>query len=294
MGMRGISAPAVVGWVLACALANTAMGDPAEVRFIVIAEPRTGSTLLVDSLDEHPEILAHREVLRFDNWDLHAFRDSVKQQFQAAMSLRELKHIQSHLKRNATFYINHIFDVNDGRKAVGFKMFHWHLRWMEALKVLKDPGVKKIVLYRKSLLAKITSHQVAGATGGFHGRITHDHIKLDVERAVESAEATLTWFACVRDAIADQEYAVVAYEDLDQNFQSAMHRLTDFLGVSPNFKFHEALQKQAVQPPEETAKNADEVTAEFIKQQIPEELDFFTNPRHYNDAQCHMLLKEKS
>ena len=295
MGILGVMSPVGLVCLLVYALACvTFAAGEGVTRFVVIAEPRTGSTLLVDSLNEHPKILAHREVLRYDNWDMHAFRDTIRHRLLPGWSFDARKELQSNLKRNSTFYINHIFDTRDDEEAVGFKMFHWHLRWKESLKVLRDPDVKKIVLFRRSLLAKITSHQVAGYTGSFHGRVTHEHIDLDIERAVESAETSLTWYSCVKDALADQEYAMVAYEELDSRFQTAMHRLTNFLGVSPDFTYTQAQRKQTVQPLEETAKNADEVAAKFTQLGIPDNFDFLSNPRHYNEAQCRMLLKQKA
>ena len=242
-------------WVCLLSLSYVGKAAPDVTRFIVLAEARTGSTLLVDSLDEHPEILAHKEVLREQNWNGNLIRESVRHLFMPGLSDAERQELQQNLSHNSTDYLNRLFELSAGAKAVGFKMFHWHLLWTEALKVLRDPSIKKIVLYRRNLLAKITSHQVAGITGKFHNRVTHEHIKVNVGYAVKSARATMAWYACVRDALGDQEYALVPYEELDTSFSAVMSRLTDFLGVAPGYDFVQAQKKQTVQPLEETATN---------------------------------------
>jgi len=118
----------------------------ADIRFVIIANPRTGTNHFIDLLNSHPEISCHREVFH---------RDTVY--------LMDGTHNELLKKRNENplAFLSELYNSSP-TKASGFKIFMDHDNSVLDA-VLRDTTIKKIVLYRPNLLAVHSSAQIAVA-----------------------------------------------------------------------------------------------------------------------------------
>jgi hypothetical protein len=120
-------------------------------RFVILSSPRSGSSLLIESLHQHPSIFCHGEI----------FHEKIEWHIRSEFLDRY------GIEQRDTDPINFAYSILEfanGRSAVGFKM------WMSQNKqvcqtLLQDPTVKKIILVRSNTLAMFASEQLAIKTG---------------------------------------------------------------------------------------------------------------------------------
>ena len=118
----------------------------ADIRFVIIANPRTGTNHLIDLLNSHPDISCHREVFHRDTvYLMDGTRDDL-------LKIRN---------KDPLLFLNELYTCST-TKACGFKIFMDHDNSVLDT-VLRDPAIKKIVLYRQNLLAVHSSAQIAVA-----------------------------------------------------------------------------------------------------------------------------------
>lgn len=128
------------------------------VRFVIIAAPRTGSSHLVALLNKQRDVLCNAEAFHkrkpFLHWPKRDLAPSIEVQL---IALRA---------ENPVGFLEMVFERSYGRPHVGFKIFANHNDFiLETL--LTDPDVRKILLYRRNVLANFTSEMAARATGGY-------------------------------------------------------------------------------------------------------------------------------
>ena len=108
----------------------------AEIKFVIIANPRTGTNHYIDLLISHQEITCHREVFHRYSVYLHGgSRDDL-------LEKRD---------RDPLAFLEELYESSPTR-ACGFKIFGEH-NSVVLDNVLHDPAIKKIVLYRPQLLS---------------------------------------------------------------------------------------------------------------------------------------------
>src|SRR5580704_6853228 len=138
------------------------------MRFVIIASARTGSSHLVNKLGAHPEILCNGNVFHPKNvwvfWPEADLSREVKE------GLLELRRTDPH------GLLDRVFTTDYGRPHVGFKIFQNQND--EILdKLIQDGSVRKIVLYRKNVLANFSSKIAARKTGKFGAREGEDAVE---------------------------------------------------------------------------------------------------------------------
>jgi hypothetical protein len=121
-----------------------------KTRFVIIANPRTGTNHLIDLLNSHQDITCHREVFHRD-----------------AVYLLEGTRTDLLEKRNEDpiAFLRELYDTSPTR-ACGFKIFMNHNDTVLET-VLRDTGIKKIVLFRPNHLAVYSSGMIASAEKRF-------------------------------------------------------------------------------------------------------------------------------
>ena len=115
-----------------------------KTRFVVIANPRTGTNNFIDLINSHPDISCHREVFHPATvYLMEGTRDNLRE------------------KRNSDplAFLNELY-VSSQTRACGFKIFMDHNDTVLD-NVIRDKSIKKIVLYRPNLLAVHSSAQIA-------------------------------------------------------------------------------------------------------------------------------------
>ncbi|KAH8057249.1 phytanoyl-CoA dioxygenase [Aureococcus anophagefferens] len=125
----------------------------AAMRLIVLSGARTGSSLLIETLRRHADILMHGEI--FHENDL---RKSEKDGFDGGLKVGD----DVFNKRHATprVLLDFVASHSLGRKVVGFKLFSEHLEWQK-LPAFFDWASHVVVLQRTHMLAQYVSICVA-------------------------------------------------------------------------------------------------------------------------------------
>lgn len=123
-----------------------------EIKFVILSESRSGTSLLSGTLGSHPEILCHGEIYHEKTeWHLLGnFAGMTKEEIQA-------------LRENEDDFVERVFN-QDGYKAVGFKM--WRNQNPAVCKsLLNDDSILKIIYERDNKLAQFSSGILANKTG---------------------------------------------------------------------------------------------------------------------------------
>ena len=132
--------------------ASTAQDGRRPVRFIILSESRSGSGLLVSMLRTHPNVICHGEALH---------RKAV-----AALPPLDQTSLE---ERNSDLkgFVERMYafgEQNPECAAVGFKLFYYH-KPLLLRRLIKDGGIRFIVLWRDDKLARYASRQIALKTG---------------------------------------------------------------------------------------------------------------------------------
>jgi LPS sulfotransferase NodH len=137
-------------------------------RFIVLGDARTGSNLLVDALNSHPQIVCFREVLNyvqdFVDYGVPGYDD------------RDAEWFAVRKANPARFLRERIFSGHaETVRAAGFKLHYAHIwgfepqyhglfeRVLDAL--TRDTALRVVHLQRRNLLRSLLSLRLAQATG---------------------------------------------------------------------------------------------------------------------------------
>ena len=129
-------------------------------RFIILSQPRTGSTLLAEALNSSPEIRCFGEIFNF-LWDAIDYRIE-------GYDIRSADDLALRIKAPRDFLRSRIFCEHPGAiRAVGFKFHYQH--YMAAPGVWQalqeDEGLSVIHLQRRNLLRVLISDKLAERTG---------------------------------------------------------------------------------------------------------------------------------
>lgn len=199
---------------LAAALRRT---DDQPIRFVVLSQPRTGSSLLCGSIRWHPQLLMQGEVL-----NQHYHRTTLPTD-DGAERLRTALSFTSH-------------------DAVGCKLHacqpdpgwdHWESAWDY---LAGDPAIKVIHLYRENRLAQLASWKIAERLGEWG-----DQSNVPERPTITVARGELTWFDRFNTALyrarlnrlTRHPLLSVSYESLREDWPMALDRVLRFIGVEP-------------------------------------------------------------
>lgn len=199
------------------------------MRFVIIASPRTGSNNLVFKLRAHPAILCNGEVFHPKNvwvfWPKGELTDPVKAE------LLQLK------RADPRGLLERVFAANFGRSVVGFKIFRGQNdEIMERL--IDDSSIRKIVLYRKNVLANYSSTLAANRTKTFSIRDVGEpmgspKVPFAPKRFVNFHNSYMEFYHYVLNRLnaKREQFYFLNYEDINDGHLFA--NLLNFLGVDP-------------------------------------------------------------
>jgi LPS sulfotransferase NodH len=208
-----------------------------SIRFVIVGAPRTGSTLLVKTLNSLEGVSCHGELLGLDqvrgyedNFDLV----SASQREREARAQRLLQE----RNRDPVGFIRRTLTTADA--AVGFKALYralLHPRWSEVKNsLLNMPDVKFIHLTRRNSLRRYISEQIFLAGGPNHsaaGGRSDNPLKVHIE----VADFLLKSLEIEADAqeisalLSNQDVLEISYEELAADTAEAVARVCRFLGL---------------------------------------------------------------
>lgn len=225
--------------------------------FVIVCLPRTGSNLLGEMLDSHPQILCHMEIFN-----------------PKSTYLSRKPHLRIGTKeerdRDPWWFLKKVFEVTDGCRVVGFKLMPDHNNPV-LLALLLNRRVRKIVLHRPNVLqtyvstciALQTQHWAVRATDATAGQRAPVKVDIDARAFKRYARKVRIFYAIIAalERLTFQRFFHVNYTQLSQDQTGAA--LLQFLGVDAQGSLQKPLRKQNVSSLEQKVGNYDELRREL-------------------------------
>jgi LPS sulfotransferase NodH len=223
------------------------------IPFVIVADLRTGSTLLSSSLDQHPNIRCYGELLHPDDLPDNQPSECDRREWTG----REL--------------IRCAFTTEDVQ-AVGFRAMIFlplpsQPQWADAWEYLRSLGELRVIyLMRHDRLAQYASVRIAQQAGAYHPSLS-DPILTPEDRPTVAVdpEALRGWveqrdhlFARRQEQLYEKPFLEVYYEDLTAHWSNRIRRVQAFLGVEP-VALAPAKRKQEVRSLAEVITNYDQL-----------------------------------
>jgi LPS sulfotransferase NodH len=257
--------PRAEDWIDRAVLDIRAVGGHQDyTKFVIVGIARTGSTMLLDLLNNNSKVLAFGEIFRRATeigWDIRPFGGPYDRRF-----------LDLYRSDPRAFLDRIVF----GRwprsvRAVGFKLFYYHAQeppfsdvWQ---RMIADSEIRIIHLMRGNILAQFLSLKLAhrsdvwSMTRATAGKA--EPIRLDPDGCARH-------FAEVRryERECEQKFAAhpllrVHYEDLVRAQDREMERVLEFLGITPESGSRTKLVRQRTVPLPEAIENFAELREVF-------------------------------
>jgi polysaccharide biosynthesis protein PslH len=238
--------------------------SPETQKFLIISIPRSGSNLLVGLLSSHNDIICYPELFHPKAiYDGEAHKMAGMPEY--PIELRD---------EDPARFLRYIYSLRFGKdpKTIGFKIFPGHNDFLME-QMIKDPGIKKILLIRENFLMNFISHKSAQKSQVFWVQSGHripdneeTRFTIDFDEFLRYEKRFQTFFCRIRQMLSrnNQIYYELNYEDiLKPEYQS---ELLKFLGVSPEIEsLRVESEKQNRLPIEQKVTNYRELTEHLIK-----------------------------
>lgn len=234
-------------------------GHTGYVRFICIGYARTGSTLLMRSLNNHSHIVGFGEIVKnIDRYPhhYHEFENS-----EALFERDPVRFLETRVFRKYPLPV----------EAVGFKVFYHHApretAWGQAVweYLLRQPDLRVLHLKRRNLLKTLLSERQAGETEEWI-KYTNGHEPATVTIAPAEAEAFFRrmtgWEAEYETLFAGHPRCQIVYEELTRDLSGELRRIQTFLGV-PHEEVSPGTEKRPRRSLASQIENYDELAAHF-------------------------------
>jgi len=215
-------------------------GNSDYVRFVCVGYARTGSTLLMRSLNNHSRVIGYGEIVKnIDRYPqhYHEFENS-----QALFERDPARFLQTMVFRKYPPQID----------AVGFKIFYHHAprdtAWGRGVwdYLLGQPELRVLHLKRRNKLKTLLSEKQAGETEEWI-RYSDDKEPAAIHIAPAEAqsffERMAAWEAECDALFAGHPHCEVVYEQLTRDLPDGLRQIQTFLGV-PHEDVHPGTEKR--------------------------------------------------
>jgi LPS sulfotransferase NodH len=196
------------------------------MRYVVIASPRTGSSHLVHLLGAHPDIFSNGNIFD-DRKTVYVFWPSITQ-----VERQELSELRA---RDPEAFLEAVFARNHGRDHVGFKIFEDEGDQMLD-KLITSADVKKVVLYRKNILAAYSSKLIAAKTKQYSvskeaKKVPSPQIIFEEGEFMKYLEGYNSFYRSVIDKLAKcrQDFHFIGYDEINDAWRFTA--LIQFIGA---------------------------------------------------------------
>jgi len=235
-------------------------------RFIVLAYPRTGSSLIALGLKTHPQVAMYSELFHpVEEFRKNEAMSPQRTDFPLADYYREGADPGEFLER-------HVYrrEFPPERKAVGFKLFQQHLRgapqarlwaWLAGAR-----DIRIIHLYRQRLLEQYLSLEVAKVThqwglevGSGERPAEAPRIVIDAEGFRKYADENVAMREQVPVTFREHPLLTIEYHaDVQERYEATVQRIEEFLGLDRK-PLPQLQEKQARRPVREEIINFQEL-----------------------------------
>ena len=202
-----------------------------KIRFLILANMRTGSRWLHDLIDSHPEACCLHELLNGAELHLTKNREFFREKFGYPTPM-----FPPALKMG--WYFLSAFRKHH---AAGFRLFPEHMSYPGSEELVRKwndaEDVRVIELQRKNLLRSYTSLRIAEEFDIWRVEYRADYtsierrVKIDPEAFTEYATQLKNASQELRERLEERPLIRVAYEDLLQEPEEQCNRLLDFLDL---------------------------------------------------------------
>ena len=229
-----------------------------QVRFVVLATPRSGSNWLCSLLNSHPAILCHHEIFNPEGVHYALSARGGELDF-GSVAQRDREPLQ---------VMERVWTETLGHQVVGFKISRGQSQAVLDA-VLEDRGVRKLLLGRNNRIRSFVSERIAEITGeweSYHGLnlsgqepaiavepqalrqhvLDNEHFCRQIHRALEASA---------------QPVLEVCYERLHQ--PDEIVRVLGWLGVSTEIELQPGTRKQNTTELRRLISNFDELEAQL-------------------------------
>ena len=199
-------------------------------KFILIGQPRSGSSLVIGSLRKHPQVVGFGELFNRGQivFNIKGYDNASKVLYKAR-------------KEYPTDFLNrYIFSSYLKKKrAVGFKLFPEQLdnQYFECIWdwIEQNRDVAIILLSRQNTLATYTSFLIAQKTQVWQtldkSQRSSINVTVDMEECLTEFETRERYESIVRAKIANHRVMEITYEDLSKDPSSSIIKIQEFLGL---------------------------------------------------------------
>jgi LPS sulfotransferase NodH len=258
-------------------------------HFVVVAHPRSGSTLLTSAVASHSSVQMYGEVFNVDaDARAHNFPGDLRQWDPSVRRYRiHPRKRPYNLDENAADFLRQSVFYPRWRippLAIGFKIFYDHARETENQSSAWDyltarPDLLVIHLYRENLVKSWLSLKLAEASSVWAvpqgerlpSSPSTQAITINAEECLRYCKRMLRWRHWARHAFQSQRYIELTYErDMCSDFAGSISRVQRFLSI-PIASLEPNLQKQQRVPYSKTFPNYAQII-DHIRAQIPEAL----------------------
>jgi LPS sulfotransferase NodH len=207
------------------------------IKFVIVGAPRTGSTLLVKTLNSLDGVCCHGELLGSEN--VRGYEDGFDL-VKASKSEREARTRRLLLERN-TDPVDFIDKaLTSGSTATGFKALYSAFlspQWCEVIAFLQAiPDIKFIHLTRKNTLRRYVSEQIlleggpnhSAAGGKSESPIT---VQVDIDAFLHKSAQIEAEGMELCSLLSKQSVLDITYEELSANTAATVARVCQFLGL---------------------------------------------------------------
>lgn len=229
------------------------------IPFVIMADLRSGSTLLSSSLNRHPQIRCYGELFHPDTLP----DNQIPGQDRHALSAGEI--------------MQQVFRLNE-EKAIGFKAMIFlpmpsQSHWKDAWNVLKSrQDLHVIHLLRLDQLAAYTSALIAQKTGVFHPHHgdplyrpeNRPSVHIDPERYIQWRTDRERLFYMRSRFMRGKPSFTMTYEKLTESWETTIRDVQRFLTVDP-IALKPEKQKQETRPLSEAILNYEQLTGHLEK-----------------------------
>ncbi|HEY6978157.1 MAG TPA: hypothetical protein VH396_17775 [Chitinophagaceae bacterium] len=247
-------------------------------KFVIFTTPRTGSSLLIKTLDNHPEILCAGELFFFKGDIYHTENQYPFWRFPVSNKINYLiNYPRIFLTLNN--FLNKFYKENDktGIKAKGFKLMHFQTYYTPGiLNYFSKNNIKVLVLIRKNILRNTLSDLRARSTKIYHshgntGTVTIPMFKVDVDELGKKMQQIEGFNKQLERSTVNLNRRIIYYEDF-RNWEETISGILNYLSVT-NMPLQPASKKLNPEKLEDMIENYTEVSSWLFENNYAQYLD---------------------
>jgi LPS sulfotransferase NodH len=238
-----------------------------KMKFVIVGPPRSGTTLLVKTLNQLQGVLCHGELLQ----DLvRGLEDGFEALYSTQAEREErMQRLLAHRNEDQVGFVQRAFDCP--AKAVGMKVLYktfLNPKWGPAIAYLSSQDeLSYIHIRRRNALRRYISESVMKAGGPIHsglggrGDILRP-VHIDVHAFLESQSALSEQEAAVMAITTGKPVLNLVYEQLSSDFAGTMTQVCRYIGLDiTGLSIEPALQKVGARDLQNVVSNYHELLA---------------------------------